>query len=248
MVNARSLRNKTNEFLHHAITNDYDICVITETWLNNNDTAIIESLRPKGYDFQHVSRNNPNRGGGIGIFFKNQIKVKKLKSPTYSTFEMCLWNIQIKQTDLNLLALYRPPYSPKHRKTVPMFLREFSEVWSNILATYNNERLLLLGDFNIHIDISNNSDTKSFAEFLVNFDCQQHVNCQTHESGHTIDLCISPTSSILNVSTPTVDHYLSDHAFVDLLISLPKPPLVRTKFLSRAVSKTTRPLMMILQK
>ena len=240
MVNARSLRNKTADFLHHALSEDYDVCVISETWLNNDDTSVVEALKPQGFNFQHVCRTKSSRGGGLGIFFKDSIHVRKIKSANHSTFEMCLWNLQFKQTDLILMALYRPPYSANHRKTIPMFISEFSEVWSDILATYSNDRLLLLGDFNIHMDNVNNCDTRSFIELLSNFDCQQHINCQTHESGHIIDLCIAPKSTKLNISPATTDYYLSDHAFINFFVSLPRPPITKVNIQSRPLARINK--------
>ena len=44
LVNARSLRNKINQFIHYSITEDLDICFITETWLKDTDTVEIASL------------------------------------------------------------------------------------------------------------------------------------------------------------------------------------------------------------
>jgi len=117
-----------------------------------------------------------------------------------------------------------------------MFISEFNEVWSETLATHNNQKLLLLGDFNIHADNPLNSDTKSFMEMLSNYDCHQHVNCQTHESGHTIDLCITPCSTRLKLSTPAAGYFLSDHAFIDFFLSIPKPPLVKATVQSRPIA------------
>ena len=118
-----------------------------------------------------------------------------------------------------------------------MFISEFSEFWSETLATYNNDKLMIVGDFNIHMNDINNCDTKAFNEMLTNFDCLQHIQCPTHESGHTIDLRITPRSTGLNISAAKVDYYLSDHAFIDFHTSLPKLPLLKSIVHSRSLAR-----------
>ena len=237
IVNARSLRNKTQDFLHHAISKDLDVCIISETWLNDNDSPTISAMQNGGYKFENIDRSGSHRGGGLGILYKSSINVERLNTTHFATFEMGIWKLKFRKTEIVVAAVYRPPYSSKHRKTVPMFIAEFSDTLSHILARYNNNRLLLAGDYNIHMDDSNNSDTKAFLELLDNLDCQQHVDCQTHESGHTIDLLISPRSTSLDISSPTVDYYISDHAFVEFQVSLPKPTIIKKEVQSRALSK-----------
>ena len=89
MVNVQSIRNKVEDFLHHVITSNYDVCVLSETWLCENDPVddcIVAQLKVEGYDFIHSPRKDVNRGGGIGLFFKDNLKVKTLKQRIYSTF------------------------------------------------------------------------------------------------------------------------------------------------------------------
>ena len=40
-VNARSLKNKSAEFVDHIFGNNIDICVVTETWLKDIDSVSI---------------------------------------------------------------------------------------------------------------------------------------------------------------------------------------------------------------
>ena len=58
LVNTRSIRNKSPEFLHFAITEDLDFCAITETWLKDMDTFDITKLKPKGFNFQNIERKD----------------------------------------------------------------------------------------------------------------------------------------------------------------------------------------------
>ena len=195
----------------------------------------IASLQNGGYHFQHAPRSKSNRGGGLGLLHKDSVEVTKIKSSNLSTFELCLWKVRVKHTDFILAAIYRPPYSAKHKKTVSMFITEFNDVLTDILATHNNDRLILVGDFNIHMDNPNNSDTIAFNDLLNLFDCVQYVKCQTHEAGHILDLVITPSKTSLEISSPMIDTYLSDHAIIEFSMCIPKPPIVKSKTQSRSI-------------
>ena len=66
-LNIRSIRNKFDAFLNYlqTLTHTFSIVVLTETWLNDNDSNI---LIP-GYNLTKFNRQN-KVGGGICIFFK----------------------------------------------------------------------------------------------------------------------------------------------------------------------------------
>lgn len=48
--------------------------------------------------------------------------------------------------------------------------------------------VIMLGDFNIHIDAGNNINTIDFLSCLDSFGMQQFANFPTHTKGHTLDL------------------------------------------------------------
>ena len=54
MLNARSIKNKTDEFVEFVREKDLDVIGISETWLTPNDPAVIAGLTPNGYSFHHV--------------------------------------------------------------------------------------------------------------------------------------------------------------------------------------------------
>ena len=127
------------------------------------------------------------------------------------------------------MIVYRPPYSSAHPNTVSMFLEEFSDTLSHILSNYANRKILLMGDFNVHVDDPNNSDARAFADMLCTFDLQQLVNISTHTSGHTLDLCIVPCITDLFISNISDDYFISDHTFVSLNLNISKPQREKVK-------------------
>ena len=240
MVNTCSIRNKADDFINHVTDADYDICFISETWLQKDnpiDNAICNTLNTDTHDFISCPRPTKNRGGGIGVYYKKNLKVKLLQHHIHSTFEMCLTNIQAKVENFMVLVVYRPPYSSKNRHTVNMFITEFADVCTSIMSTHTDKRLLILGDFNIHMDEPTNADTAAFIDLLSTFNWHQLVNDTTHTSGHIIDLCIKSTEAQFQISNPVVDYFISDHAFTSFHIKISRPPIHKSLIKFRAISR-----------
>ena len=59
MLNAWSVRNKTD--IIHQLVIDYksSIVAITDTWLTNNDSSIPSQLTPTNFDIIHANRLSP---------------------------------------------------------------------------------------------------------------------------------------------------------------------------------------------
>ena len=88
LVNIQSVGNKTCEIRDYINDNKLDILMLTETWLNNYDSAKIREMTPDTHTFLHVSRVNwDRRGGGVGIFIsKSFSKIRKEKVPKTDNF------------------------------------------------------------------------------------------------------------------------------------------------------------------
>ncbi len=72
--------------------------------------------------------------------------------------------------------------------------------------------MLLLGDFNIHVD----TDTVHALEFMSVLDCfnlQQHIDFPTHVHGHTLDLVCSTGIDI--IASKGSDIGVSDHKLIE---------------------------------
>ena len=86
LLNCRSVRNKYLSIKDYVVDKDFDIFVITETWLNTGDydNLVIGSLIPNGYRFLHSARDG--RGGGVGLLFKSSLPVKQTSKVYLDTF------------------------------------------------------------------------------------------------------------------------------------------------------------------
>lgn len=80
-----------------------------------------------------------------------------------------------------------------------------------------------MGDFYIHVDVTNDPDAVRFLELLNSMNLIQHVNIPTHISGHTLDLVITRNSDQLSIYPPWTDHLFSDHLPVHCCVQVDKP-------------------------
>ena len=86
--------------------------------------------------------------------------------------------------------------------------------YSNNSVVMTNEPLVLLGDFNIHVDVPTDMDAIQFRDLLDSMGLQQHVKQPTHIHGHTLDLLITRQSDVIVAKEPEIERYFSDHAVV----------------------------------
>ena len=80
--------------------------------------------------------------------------------------------------------MYRPPDT-----NVLKFCQEFSDYME--LNIISNTELILMGDFNIHINNSLNLDATPFEDTLETFGLHNHINFATHQLQNTLDLIIT---------------------------------------------------------
>ncbi len=81
------------------------------------------------------------------------------------------------------------------------------------------DRLLILGDFNIHVCCPSNSLAKEFLNLIDSFNLVQSVTGSAHEHGHTLDLVLSHGFTVCDIEIS--DTGFSDHKSVVFEISLP---------------------------
>ena len=104
---------------------------------------------------------------------------------------------------------------------------EFGDYLETIVSC--EEQLVVVGDFNIYVDLSNDCNSMKLLDLLESFSLRQHVVSPTQVCGHTLDLIITRQSDQIIRFTPKVDRYISDHASVLCQLRSSKPPLtIRT--------------------
>ena len=90
-----------------------------------------------------------------------------------------------------------------------MFFDEFPALLERIAVA--SDKLLLLGDFNFHIDDTTNRQVSNFLELLNNHDLVQHIIGLTHKDSHALNLVITRASEDTILRWSIMDPHLSDH-------------------------------------
>ena len=109
----------------------------------------------------------------------------------------------------------------------------FIEELGNLLESTStlSGKLVLLGDFNVHLDSNTEPESRQLTSLLESFGLVQHVKDATHIKGHLLDLVVSRETDDL-VQSCEVGDFISDHnsILVSLNSSKPHPKKKYTTF------------------
>jgi exonuclease III len=259
-LNIRSLLNplKFTAISDLAESRHIDLFALTETWITSSSTtAEILNATPPGFTLISCPRPAPTVltkshivGGGTAFLIREPTTLLSTPSQTFKSFEMSSVTLKLFKSNLTVFNVYRPPpATTKTRKPVSFsdFLTDLDTLLS--LAATTPHEFLITGDFNLHLDESENPQVKQFLSALNSTNLTQHVSFPTHRDHHILDLVITATSSSLS---PIIDHSPvspSDHfpIFSTLTISpLPPPPSSEISFRcfkSISITKLTRDIL-----
>ncbi len=212
LLNTRSLTGK-GTFLQDFISdNNCDMLMLTETWQASNDFVELNLLSPPGFSTLTKPRIG-GRGGGLAVVYRQSLHIELSPFHEVTSFEYLAFKIT-SHSSLLIILVYRPP------KTNMQFLSDLCELLT--IASAQSKAMLLLGDFNIHVD----TDTTHALEFMSVLDCfnlQQHIDFPTHVHGHTLDLVCSTGIDITAFKGSDIG--ISDHKLIEFSCDfyIPKP-------------------------
>ncbi|XP_072042975.1 uncharacterized protein [Amphiura filiformis] len=232
--NARSIRNKTTMFTEYVLEHDVDCFCVVETWLNQVDPVCIRELTLPGYSFLSTPRGASTYGGGIGALFRSEMNFQKFDMGIrkFRTFEHTCFTDPKKE--VFYIVIYRPyPSSVNKLKT-----SEFLDDFDNFIEFVNtmSSKIVLVGDFNIHVNEPFKSDVSHFLTTIDNAGFHQHVVGPTHINGNTIDFVISRLDEDL-VMNCAVDLRLSDHNVISFSVQQHKPKPKKIMVASRRLNQ-----------
>ena len=214
-INCQSVRNKTDQILDYIAEKELSVCALNETWLKSDDDLVCRQITPKGYTLTTQNREGC-KGGGVAVIFDNRLKGKRLSDlPSFRSFEYLVIQCNVNGQSLLICSIYRIPPSTKNGLTKKEFLNDLSNFLE--ILTIKPDKLLLIGDFNVHWDNTTDTETEAFKELLKSFDLTQFVNGPTHEKGHTLDFAITRANDDI-MSHCQLGEFISDHCTIDLFL------------------------------
>ena len=159
-VNVRSLKSSINHLLAVLHRENLDCLVVTETWLKNDDDSLswlnAQGLKDLGYNHDNIPRRGSRRGGGIMLIYKSSFRLLASSDPAIQFCESRLWKLSTGKFEFTCLGVYHPPASSKDQVPDSLFIEKFVDATSMLLSDINN--LLILGDFNLHMNDVTNDD------------------------------------------------------------------------------------------
>ena len=129
--------------------------------------------------------------------YKNKYNPSLGNNGRLVTFESLEWQIKIGMNTVSIHIAYRPPQSENNPYTGFTFVDECGDFLGDRLNNID----MLVGGLNFHAEDVKNSANVVFQDLLYSFGLKQHVDCPTHQSGHTLDLIITKEGKLLAYQT-----------------------------------------------
>ena len=179
------------------MTNEYDVLLITETWLKSYHKSS-ELCANSMYSMIRSDRHDKHHGGGVGAFVKQDLcKQVNIIATTSEAkeFDIIAFDLHLKRNNIiRLVCVYLPPDSSRNNDIVIKLVNILNQ---NFVPNYT----YIFGDFNFSKAVWKNGNTiysphnnmfDYFYNFLLTKNLVQLIDESTHKSGNTLDLVMAP--------------------------------------------------------
>ena len=217
-VNVRSISNKAPQVQLEIGAQWIDVCAITETWLrpSEEEAILLQQITPPGYNIVSYPRSNGKSGGGLAVVHKKHIKLQNhCIMKNLKTMECSQFQIKFRSDIVSLFVIYCIPNT-----SILQFCEELVSILENSIGTIRN-KVLFMGDFNIHMDWPEEANTIIFSNLLDSLNLRNNITFQTHISSHALDLIIYDQTESL-VKCTKKGHSFADHNLVQATIGIEK--------------------------
>ena len=211
LANCFSMRNKVYSLMEMMIENGLGVLGLTETWLNEDESALAVELGELGYTLVSAPRRG-RKGGGVGFILRDDIKFTRCKTSA-SSFE-CL-ELYIKgSVGVRLSVVYRTGCNHSH------FISEFGDYLSSFVS--KGGLPVVMGDFNVRYQDDTDRFTEKFKALIRSEGWLQHVVGPTHIKGGTLDLVLTRDGEDIGLSD--IETYkspvLPDHSLISFSVDV----------------------------
>lgn len=130
--NAKSVLSKYNELSKHC--ENFNLILISETWLSQD-----KEFKLRGFDT--VREDRLDRGGGVLIAIRNNVRYRRVHETCGGKVEACAIEILVGGEPLTVVSCYRPPGAGAGSVAI--------RDWEKFFSQFQG-RVLFGGDFNAH--------------------------------------------------------------------------------------------------
>ena len=223
-INTRLVKNKQLQIAETVELQNTDFIMLTETWLKNTDEdnawVNTSDLNNNNLRLDTVNRTK-RQGGGIVLLHKKECNTMKLETNLQlDTIEHGVWSTTIRNKKLTLSGIYHPPIGSSKGNTHTKFPDEVSKLTQPLMTNYTN--LVLLGDFNIHTQDTENPDSIIYNDTMEALRLQQHIEKPTHRLGNTLDLIYTESLDRVRVIHSFIGNFISNHRIVGIELEIKK--------------------------
>ena len=202
-INIGNLKTKIADIKNDTIFQNADIIALNETQLGHSDTLTPHMIGVSQDRFiVHCDHNN--RGGGVALIIKTNLKPKHIRINTI--LEILVVEIS-EPIHMIVISLYRPPSTP-----IDVFMNNML----HIITQFQNVPICIVGDFNEDVSITSNTHCCTTLR-LQGF--QQMISKPTHDSGTIIDH-VYVSHTLNTIQTDVTDCYYSDHDCIQCVITV----------------------------
>lgn len=203
-LNVRSMFTGFDEFLTLVHRENFDIILLTETWLTDVITSNLFNI--PGYIFFRHDRAH-GRGGGVGAYVNSNLSCDEITFDFEidESIEFLFLNIKCSRISYAVGVFYRPPNS-----NLNLFIDVLDNIFSYICAMYDHH--ICMGDFNLNFFNLPNP----ISSCLESYNMTQVLNEPTRIT-NTNSTLIDPlfiSKNIKLISCGTSDNNISDHRLV----------------------------------
>ena len=209
-LNIRSLLKNFDELF--VLFDDYDIILLSETWLNN--TVDSKLINRHGFTLYRQDRDNKikKKGGGLAIYVKDEIalyvsNISQVCDVTRNLEQMWVRVEEPGHRYYVIGVMYRPPMG-----SIKSFMEEVKNSMNIVFNENKMKEHVIMGDFNIDFQHSEISKCKNLRNLMEEYNLQHYPTAHTRvtqRSRTTIDLIFSDMQHIVEVGVRQVS--ISDH-------------------------------------
>lgn len=202
--NCRSIKANKLSLIKYISINPVDVIVLSETWLQENDTFDIRG-------FNNIRRDRRDGKAGVAIFISHKITFSEINLSNNFSGNIMACAVHLNSPyNINIMSVYKPPNS-----------QATYQDWQNLFQQCNQSECIICGDFNIHsLSWGCHFTDNNSAAFIDALDDLQLVLLNDGSPTHiwhrgkpsAIDLSITTANIAANFTWEVVDDTLgSDH-------------------------------------